>query len=184
MTWRDLLAGDPEAANSLAQNPHNTQNPPETAADPNSADCADSAYSPAGTEAADPGPRRLWLIVHPDGSRASHSCCPPATLAQVAVWYPDARSIEPEAPPPEPTDPPKTEAPEPADPPKTEAPEPTLARCAECARYLPNARGWGGLGRCQSNAPASRKPGSLWPRSEVRCREFERAAENQLIKQG
>ena len=42
-------------------------------------------------------PRRLWLIRHADGSLASHSMTPPATLAEVAAWYPDA-TIEPEEP--------------------------------------------------------------------------------------
>ena len=39
---------------------------------------------------------RLWLIRHPDGSLASHSFCPPATLPEVRAWYPGAQ-IEPDA---------------------------------------------------------------------------------------
>lgn len=43
-------------------------------------------------------PRRLWLIVHPDGSRASHAFTPAATLAEVAAWYPGC-DVAPEEPP-------------------------------------------------------------------------------------
>ncbi len=44
-------------------------------------------------------PRRLWLIQHADEHWESHSFCPPASLAEVAAWYPDALRVEPEAPP-------------------------------------------------------------------------------------
>ena len=47
-----------------------------------------------------------------------------------------------------------------------------LVSCSSCHHYRPNAHGWGGLGRCLVNAPASLEPGSLWPRSETRCRDF------------
>ena len=57
------------------------------------------------------------------------------------------------------------------DPPAQPAPS-ALVSCAACHHYRPNAHGWGGLGRCQADAPASREPGSLWPRSETRCRDF------------
>lgn len=49
---------------------------------------------------------------------------------------------------------------------------PTMARCAACRHYVPNPRGWGGLGSCLADAPASRVAGSLWPASEIRCRAF------------
>ena len=45
---------------------------------------------------ADAAPGRLWLIRHPDGSVRSHSFTPPATRAEVEVWYPGAVA-EPEA---------------------------------------------------------------------------------------
>lgn len=44
----------------------------------------------------DSPPRRLYLIRAADGSLTSHSFTPPATLAEVAGWYPTATSIEPE----------------------------------------------------------------------------------------
>ncbi len=39
--------------------------------------------------------RRLWLIHHPDTGWVSHSFTPPASLAEVRGWYPEA-TIEPE----------------------------------------------------------------------------------------
>ena len=41
---------------------------------------------------------RQWLVRHQDGTVRSHSFCPPASRQEVESWYPDARSIEPEAP--------------------------------------------------------------------------------------
>ena len=35
-------------------------------------------------------PRRLWLVVRPDGTATSHSLNPPATLGEMQRWYPGA----------------------------------------------------------------------------------------------
>jgi hypothetical protein len=45
-------------------------------------------------------------------------------------------------------------------------------RCAECAHYRPDPLGWGGMGECVIAAPASLRPGSLWPGSEVECEQW------------
>jgi len=44
----------------------------------------------------DSEPCRLWLIRHADGRYVSHSFTPPATLAEVRAWYPDAITTEPD----------------------------------------------------------------------------------------
>ena len=45
--------------------------------------------APAPDPEQDP-PCRAWLIRHPDGSRASHTFTPPATLSEIRSWYPGA----------------------------------------------------------------------------------------------
>jgi hypothetical protein len=42
--------------------------------------------------------------------------------------------------------------------------------CSECRHWCPNSISpRGGLGSCQIQAPASGRPGSLWPRGEIYC---------------
>lgn len=120
-----------------------------------------------GIRESDPDtPRRRWIITMPDGQVFDSTFTPPATAAEMAGWYPTAdirpepEEVEPAAAPALVVDHPPT------------AQQPPLVACAECHHYQANARGWGGLGQCLANAPASRQPGSLWPRSEVRCNFF------------
>lgn len=58
----------------------------------------DASWAPTlGVQRPD-SPRHRWLIWHRDGSVASHSFSPPATLAEVESWYPGAAAEpEPEA---------------------------------------------------------------------------------------
>lgn len=75
-----------------------------------------------------------------------------------------------------------------------DAPEPVedaaaTAVCAACLHWTPNPTSPAtGLGRCLTDAPASRRPGSLWPwlvDAEVRCREFApKAAEPETSTKG
>lgn len=53
-----------------------------------------TAPSPAGDQAPDTATSYRYLIHHPDGTLASHSFTPPATMAEVRGWYPGALSIE------------------------------------------------------------------------------------------
>ncbi|NVZ11723.1 AAA family ATPase [Allochromatium humboldtianum] len=53
--------------------------------------------------------------------------------------------------------------------------KPGSAVCARCAHWTPDpVNPSGGIGRCQIDAPASRKPGSLWPwpDAEISCGRF------------
>ena len=52
---------------------------------------------------------------------------------------------------------------------------PAAVRCADCAHYLTDPVGWGGLGRCAVQAPASLKAGSLWANSTPVCPEYQTA---------
>ncbi|WP_296695405.1 hypothetical protein [Thiocapsa sp. UBA6158] len=55
----------------------------------------------------------------------------------------------------------------------------TGAVCARCGQWSPNPTNpTGGLGRCLTDAPASRKAGACWPwpDADVRCREFDPVA--------
>lgn len=64
------------------------------------------------------------------------------------------------------------------DAPPTDAPtEPAPgASCGRSRHFQPDPiNPPGGLGRCLSNAPASRDPGSCWPRGEIRCGAYEAA---------
>jgi hypothetical protein len=50
------------------------------------------------------------------------------------------------------------------------------ASCGRCGHFEPDSiNPKGGLGRCLSDAPASREPGSCWPRGEIRCSAYEAA---------
>ena len=55
--------------------------------------------------------------------------------------------------------------------------EPTKANavCCQCRYWTPDTiNPKGGLGRCQAQAPASRRAGSLWPHSDaIVCRVFD-----------
>ncbi len=125
----------------------------------------------AGACEAPAEPRRLWLIRHADGHVESHSFCPPASLTEVQGWYPAALAIEPEDPPHPRVRTPATApaALSPAQP----TPEPPGASCGRCAHYRPNPRGWCGIGRCRVGAPASLRPGSLWPQGDIHCHQYE-----------
>jgi hypothetical protein len=114
-----------------------------------------------GTPEPDPDPpRRLWLIAMPTGEVFSSSFFPSATREEVQAWYPTAK-IEPE---PEEVEPAALVEPTPV---QQDAP-PRVA-CAECRSYRPDQHGFGGLGSCRASAPASKRPGSLWPNSKIRC---------------
>ena len=90
---------------------------------------------------------------------------PTAALAQ---WVPELRAVKPALvallADPAAADSPNSPA-SPASPPLA------LVSCRTCTHYLPNPRGFGGLGRCLIAAPASFRPGSLWPRGEIRCKD-------------
>lgn len=50
------------------------------------------------------------------------------------------------------------------------------ASCGRCRHFQPDPiNPPGGLGRCLSDAPASRAPGSCWPRGAIRCGAYEAA---------
>ncbi len=151
--------------NALTQNPHNTQNPATDRQSEGLSPNAESAIS-----ADPPAPRRLWLVTPPDGPRFSLSCTLPATRAEVAALHPGAL-VELEQDPAPVLEP---DAPHHLEQPPTPGPAPVS--CASCGHYVPNPRGFGGLGRCLTSAPASKRPGSLWPRGEIVCREHLEAA--------
>jgi len=114
--------------------------------------------------APDAEPRRLWLIVLQDGSRFSSSFCPPTTRQEVAAWYPGPR-VEVEQ---DPGAAPRATAGPSLEPTAQAAP----VMCCTCTHWVRDAVGDGsGLGRCAVTAPASLRPGSLWPRGELCCRD-------------
>ena len=115
--------------------------------------------------------RRLWLVTPPDGERFSLSFAPPMTRTEVEALHPGA-VVEVEFDHLEPAPGPILE---PADE-GTVTPAAALVACRTCGHYVPNPRGFGGLGRCLTSAPASKRPGSLWPRGEIVCREHLEAA--------
>jgi hypothetical protein len=55
----------------------------------------------------------------------------------------------------------------------TTPPVPQTMACRACAHYLPDPSGDGGLGVCRVAAPASLRPGSLWPGSTPNCQLWE-----------
>jgi len=119
--------------------------------------------------AADTETRRLWRIHHADGRRISHSVTPGATLAEVRGWYPDALGIEPEDAPPVHLERDTPPAGAPAVPGPVN-PMPAAVACVTCAHWRADQVGDGsGLGACLADAPASKRPGSLWPASLIRC---------------
>jgi hypothetical protein len=133
----------------------------------------------------DPPARRLWLVTSPGGERFSASCTPPATLLELSGWYPGA-IIEPEDEP-EPDSDEEALAPWLAD---TGTPEPRVqvltaapgtepeaitpgASCRNCRHFEPDPfNPKGGMGHCEIDAPASLKPGALWPTGAVECPDF------------
>ena len=125
------------------------------------------ADRPAVEVAVDTAPAYRYLIRHPDGSLASHSFSPAATLAEVRAAHPGALSIEVE---PNPVPEPAAASLEPDVPlGAPPVPGPVMVSCASCGHYAPNPRGFGGLGRCLIDAPASKRSESLWPRGEIHC---------------
>lgn len=128
-----------------------------------------------------------WLLTLPDGEKLSIRCTPLDTLADLQERYPDAR-IEPEGSELDPhdaaiigawlgaigeTDPTiRTEIlTRAAVEPQAIAPGASCGRCRHFERDRINPPG--GLGRCRCDAPASHRPGSLWPRGEIQCGRFE-----------
>ena len=107
-----------------------------------------------------------WLVTHSTGERAIHYFAPAKSRAEVLGLYP-AALVEPVA---------ETE-PEPPAVGLDARLEPTKANavCCQCRHFSPNTiNPKGGLGRCQAQAPASRRAGSLWPHSDaIVCRVFE-----------
>ena len=75
-------------------------------------------------------PRWRYLIRHADGRLAEHDFDPPATLAQIARWYPGALSITPVDDPP----------PDPPEPIETHTPWDDRRTCRECTRLSPGGR--------------------------------------------
>ena len=60
------------------------------------------------------------------------------------------------------------------DAPEVEAPNHPKVACARCSHWIPNKLNpAGGIGRCQVQAPASKRIGSLWPGADdVRCERY------------
>lgn len=52
----------------------------------------------------------------------------------------------------------------------------SLVSCDDCRHYRPDPVGHGGLGHCLTEAPESRRIGSLWPGSRLFCSSFEALA--------
>ena len=99
-----------------------------------------------------------WRIALPNGDQINATFTPPATLAEVRGWHPDALSIVP--------------LPAILEPVPTPAPGPALVTCRTCDHWRRDLVGDGsGLGRCLAYAPASREPGACWPRGSIVCRE-------------
>ena len=175
-TPRNLSGVSPKLLNLKAETPETPETPKNDNATSETAPAADTAPSRSvlSDEAralirehkatladllpdADPAPRRLWLVTHLDGRRVSHSFTPGATLTEVSGWYPGAEvdiEDEPEAPEVEP-----------------DVPAP-LVSCCTCVNWRSDQTGDGsGFGACLVSAPASKRPGSLWPQAEHICKD-------------
>lgn len=113
-------------------------------------------------------PNHLWFVRHADGRCFSHSFTPPAPRDEVDGGYPDAIEIEPEE------DDVVDAAPPPHAPPAAIMIH--LVSCDDCRHYRPDPVGHGGLGHCLTEAPESRRIGSLWPGSRLFCSSFEALA--------
>lgn len=57
-------------------------------------DTPDSPRNDNAERQTDTETRPEWLVTLPTGERFTSSCTPPATLAEVRTWYPDALSIK------------------------------------------------------------------------------------------
>lgn len=147
--------------------------------------------TPAGSPPAEPAPdttaRRQWHIVEPDGTAWKSSFAPPQTLAEVLAGYPPGTVAEPiegvRQPPPgdglarqayqdqDATVPLQT---------PPQAVQRALVRCGDCTHWRADTIGDGtGIGSCLVSAPASKRPGSLWPNSPHRCQVWEGASYEQ-----
>jgi hypothetical protein len=119
---------------------------------------------------------RQWHIREPDGTAWKSSFCPPQTQAEVLSRYPPGTAAEPIE---DGRQPPPGDgfvanihvsdalAPVPTPP---QAVQRAPVRCGDCTHWRADTVGDGsGLGACAIHAPASKRPGSLWPNSPHRC---------------